>query len=287
MRRRRNGFALLTVLWLVAALSGVVAGALLAARLGAATSRNRIMLSRGWWARESCAEMLLAKYASGQAVRLLDTVDLGRGTWCRAELEDASSRLDLNAASAEALESVIGSDSLVESLLDWRDADELPRASGAEADWYRAHGRRTPRNGPLADVAELRLVRGFDSAEVERLRPLLGTGAGGRLNLNSVPLEILRAVPGMSAEAVEVILRRRLSARPVASTDELLTLLSSEARRHLLDRYQDFSSVALYSPVTLIGHIEGGVRGTRLVSRETLTLVPVTGRLAVLRRATD
>jgi general secretion pathway protein K len=287
MRARRNGFALLTVLWLIAALSGIVAGALLVTRLGATTSRNRILLSRGWWARESCAEILLARYASGQDVRLLDTLDLGRGSWCRAQVEDWASKLDLNVASAEALESVIGSDSLVEALLDWRDADEIPRPQGAEADWYRAHARRLPRNGPLADIAELRLVRGFDSAEVERLRPLLGVGGGGRLDLNSVRPELLQVIPGMSAEAVEAVLRRRLGARQIASTDELLSMLSPAARGQLLGRYQEFSAVALYSPATLVAQVEGGVRGGRPVSRERITFVPVAGRLAVVRRETE
>ena len=42
----RRGFALLTVLWLVAALSAVGAAALAVARIGAGASRNRIALVR-------------------------------------------------------------------------------------------------------------------------------------------------------------------------------------------------------------------------------------------------
>ena len=89
----RRGFALLTVLWLVAALGAVTAAALLAARLGADTTRNRIILARAEWAREACGEILLARYAKDPTVRLVDTVDLGRGTWCRVELEDIAARL--------------------------------------------------------------------------------------------------------------------------------------------------------------------------------------------------
>ena len=37
----------------------------------------------------------------------------------------------------------------------------------------------------------------------------------------------------------------------------------------------------------VVGTVTGGVRGTRLVARVTLTMVPVAGRLAVIRRETE
>src|SRR6266498_1464935 len=98
-----SGFALLAVLWVLTALVALAAAALAVARTGSQATRNRILLARAEWAREACGEILLGRYAQDAAVRSLDTVDLGRGTWCTAALDDPSSRLNLNLADRAAL----------------------------------------------------------------------------------------------------------------------------------------------------------------------------------------
>ena len=62
--------------------------------------------------------------------------------------------------------------SLADALVDWMDADDAPRsASGAEDRYYLAlDPPYVAANRPLADVAELALVRGFDEAVRGRLR---------------------------------------------------------------------------------------------------------------------
>ena len=57
-----------------------------------------------------------------------------------------------------------------DSLLDWLDYDDLPRANGAESGYYARLGI-APRNGMLASVDELARVRGFTPRLVDRLRP--------------------------------------------------------------------------------------------------------------------
>jgi general secretion pathway protein K len=281
----RRGFALLTTLWLVTALSTIAAASLLVARLGLDTTGNRMVLTRARWAREACGAILLARYARDPSTRRVDTLDLGSGAWCRAELEDPEARLDLNLATAEALQRVIGSDSLVDALLDWRDPDDVERPQGAESEWYRIHQRRLPRNGPLADVTEMASIRGFDSVLVRRLALVLTVSGSPRLDLNAAPPELLPLLPGVGEEAVGVILRRRAEGRPLASTDELLSLLSPASRQVLLGQYREFTAMAAYAPGRMVAVLEGGVRGTRPVSREWRTVVPAVGRLAVVRRA--
>jgi hypothetical protein len=251
------------------------------------TTRNRIVLTRARWARETCGEILLARYARDPAVRLVDTVDLGRGSWCRAELESGEARLDLNLASREMLQVLIANDSLVDAFLDWRDSDDVERPRGAESAWYRAHGLRTPRNGPLADVGELSLIRGFDPARADRFASLLGVSGSSRLDLGAVTPELLPLIPGLSADAFGVILRRRAEGRMVGSTDELLTLLPPAARDTLVANLQEFESIAEFRPGRLRALVEGGVRGSHLASRATLTVIPTSGRLAVVRREAD
>lgn len=283
----RRGFALLTVLWLVAALSAVGAAALTAARLGAGASRNRIALIRGAWAREACAEILLAHYATRGVVETVGTTDLGRGTWCQASVEDGGGRLDINRAPREMLRALLGSDSLTDALLDWRDDDDVTRQDGAEAEWYRSEGRRLPRNGNLADVAELELVRGFDHARLGTLGPLITVRGGDQLDVNAAPAAVLATLPGFGAEAVALIVNRRDAGRPLGSTDELLSLLPPSARQPLLSRYQEYTLLAGYSPSRLVVRVEGGVRGERAVSRARLTVVPLPERLAVTRREVE
>src|ERR1041385_5436076 len=103
----RRGFALLAVLWTLTAVAVLTAAVLAAARLGSAATRNRVFLARAGWAREACAEILQARYAQEPSVRHLDSVDLGRGTWCSASLEDPSVKLNLNLADRRALVTVL------------------------------------------------------------------------------------------------------------------------------------------------------------------------------------
>src|SRR6266571_4595373 len=130
-RMSQRGFALLAVLWTLTAITMLTGAAMAVARLGSATTRNRLRLARAAWAREACGEILQARYAQDPSVRRLDSVDLGRNTWCTAALEDPSMKVNLNLADRAALVMVLQGvvhrsapvDSLVDALLDWRDLD--------------------------------------------------------------------------------------------------------------------------------------------------------------------
>src|SRR5438046_8732469 len=108
-RMNRRGFALLAVLWTLTAVTVLAGTAITAARLGSTTTRNRVLLARAAWAREACAEILQARYAQDPSVREVDTVDLGRGTWCTAALDDPSAKLNLNVADRATLVTVVRS----------------------------------------------------------------------------------------------------------------------------------------------------------------------------------
>jgi len=292
----REGFALLAVLWTLTAVTVLTAAALAGARLGSATTRNRVLLARARWAREACAEILQARWASppdplsamrrGGTTATLDSVDLGRGTWCSATLEDPSVKLNLNLADRPALVTVFQAvvhraalvDSLVDALLDWRDPDAVPRPFGDESSGNR--------NGPFADVWELRYVRGFTDSLVAELTPFLTTRGTGAINVNAAAREVLAALPGITEETVSVLLMHRGSVM-LANADALAGLLSPTARATLLASYPEFVRAAVFAPPQLVGVVTGGVRGTPITARVTLTTVPVAGRLAVIRRETE
>ena len=282
----RRGVALLAVLWTLTAITMLAGAAMAVARVGSTTTRNRVLLNRAAWAREACAEILQARYAQDPSVRRLASVDLGRNTWCAAELDDPSVKLNLNLADRAALVTVLQGivhrsalvDSLVDALLDWRDADTVPRPFGDESSGNR--------NGPLADVWELRYVRGFTDSLVTRLAPFLTTRGTGAINVNAAPREVLAAVPGITEETVRVLLMHHGSA-PLANADALAGLLSPSARATLLASYSEFVRAAGFAPPQLVAVVTGGVRGTPLLARLTLTTVPVAGRLAVIRRESE
>lgn len=87
---------------------------------------------------------------------------------------------------------------LGDSLADWLDNNEEPRAGGAETAWYRA---QTPpcevRNGPLATVEELALLKGFEPSTRVKLLPFLTVYGGIQgemitpININTAPIELL------------------------------------------------------------------------------------------------
>lgn len=282
----QRGFALLAVLWVVTALT-VLAGAVVAvAQLGGATTRNRILLARARWAREACVAILLARYAQNPSVRQVERVDLGRGTWCEVSVDEPSAKLNVNLADRAALVSVLqtlvrrGSavDSLANALLDWRDPDAVPRPFGDES--------AANRNGPLADLNELRYVRGFSDSLVVHLSGLLTTRGTGAINVNAAPRAVLATLPGISAEGVEILLRQR-RIQPVTNIDEFVGLLSPASRHTLLASYPEFVRTAVFSPPQLVAVATGGVGGTPITASVNLTLVPVAERLAVIRRETE
>ncbi len=280
----RRGFALVAVLWLLAAVGGLVATALVSLRMGLGASANRIRLERAAWAREACLDILQARFHALGPLPRLDTVDLGRAAWCTVTATDPGSRLNLNRADAATLRLVLGNDSLVEALLDWRDPDDVPRPLGAEADWYRREHRVRPRNGPLASVAELRRIRGFDGERAGQAAAVLGVEGDGLVDLLTAPPAVLAVLPGFPGEIAERVLRQRAAGQPVASLDELAARVSPTSRAVLAAHYQELLSLVRFRPAQLTVHATGGIRGTPITASATLVAVPLADRLAIVRR---
>lgn len=259
----RRGFALLAVLWVLTALTALTGAGMMVARVGYETTRNRVLLARAEWAREACGEILLARFAADPTTRRVDTTDLGRGTWCRAAVDDPAGKLNLNTADPE----------VVARLLHAIDIQPVVAESANAA----------RRRGTIYD---LRQVAGIDSGVAARLAPFVTTRGTGLINVNAARFEVLALLPGMTEEGALVMLNRR-SSRPFHNVDEFVGALSRSARTRLLESYAEFVRAAAFDAPQLIGTIEGGVRGTAIVARATLTMVPVPGRLAIIRRETE
>src|SRR5438876_11054926 len=113
-------------------------------------------------------------------------VDVGRQPlgpgWVEVHVEDEARKLALNAPElADAvprLLALLGLDpGLADALADWTDADDAPRARGAERDWYLAPPPPlVPRDAPFARGGGRALVRGVAAAARARGRTV-GTDA--------------------------------------------------------------------------------------------------------------
>jgi general secretion pathway protein K len=197
--------------------------------------------------------------------------------------------VDVNNADAEQLITLLQAigierpraDSMADALLDWRDPDDVPRALGAERDWYRAAGRFMPRNGPLADVRELRQVRGFDVTSVpDSLLGAIFTVEPGRLLWNRAPIAVLASVPGLSDEALARIAERRAAGMPLSSATDLAAVLSPTARQLLESRWSDVQGLTGDRPDAWVLTARSGMATIEL------RLAAAGARAAVVRRRT-
>ena len=160
----------------------------------------------------------------------------------RAELRDPFATLHLNGASEDQLRRLLlalrvdarRADRLAQAIADWRDADALRRANGAEHDDYlRAGLPLLPDDGPFAAVGRLRFVLGMTDSLYRALAPYVTVMGDAGVNLNAAPRPVLLALPGMTEEAVAFVLGQRAAGARVTDLDRLAASLSPGARTEL------------------------------------------------------
>jgi hypothetical protein len=94
--------------------------------------------------------------------------DLSEGGTVRFGLEDEAGKINVNIAGKAVLMKLPGiTDAMADCLLDYIDADSNPRPNGAEQDYYDQLPKPYRiKNGPLATLEELLLVKGFTGTVV-------------------------------------------------------------------------------------------------------------------------
>ena len=128
--------------------------------------------------------------------------------------------IGLDAAALKRAEAAM--EELKAEFADWMDADSLPRQRGAERDEYIADGLLVlPPNHPVREVDELRDVRGMTPELFAKVRPYLTTFGSGRIDVNSAPVPVLRALTGMTDDVVARILSARSAQRRIRSIAEI------------------------------------------------------------------
>ncbi|UCD36185.1 MAG: general secretion pathway protein GspK, partial [Nitrospiraceae bacterium] len=148
---------------------------------------------------------------------------LGRGSF-EYTIDDEESRLNINTASLDQLKDLFldsgidaeAVDIIVDSIMDWRDTNDLHMLNGAEEDYYRSLDRPySCKDGPFDTLEELLLVRGmtrdilFGSRQDEMngeedeemddfpgVHQYLTVYAPGAININTAGAEVLTVVLG-------------------------------------------------------------------------------------------
>ncbi|MEO8879626.1 MAG: hypothetical protein ABI446_04460 [Gemmatimonadaceae bacterium] len=302
---RRRGFALLAVLWVIVALTALGVSLSLIARQALGAARNRIELTRAEWRAEGCMAQMRASIevyltspprvdahglSGWSALDQLAAADALRIGECEITFRAAGSRLDVNAADEQILETLLTGlrieaprrDSMVAALLDWRDADDDVRDAGAERAWYVHAGRALPRNGNIADVAELRRIRGFEHIALDSVLDV----EPGRVDLNHAPLVVIASLPGLGDEAISRISEMRYERIPVSDLSTFSGTLSPGARQQLLGSFAELSRLTTTEPDAWIVTARASA-GTPMVSAVVeLRIVRAGVRTAIVRRRT-
>ncbi len=247
-----RGVILIALLWILTILSVIAMSFARETFVEVSAARNARDLTDAYYiARAGIASTIHQLYQrmyltqqnpANLAMETVDPIDLGKitGQFGDGEYEvrilDESGKFNLNFVREEelrALMAVIGieppdADIIVDSILDWRDADQVSLANGAEDDYYQAlippYQSRNG-NGLITSVEELLLIRGVtpeyyyghrekmeDGTIVERYglsRYFTAYSVSDRININSAPLQVLLSVQDMPPEAAQMICELR------------------------------------------------------------------------------
>jgi general secretion pathway protein K len=155
---------------------------------------------------------------------------------CELRIMSEAGKININTISEITLRKLIGNlgldvekrDTVVDSILDWRDPDDFLRVNGAENDYYQS--LKEPyrcKNANLDSIEELLLVKGVTpelfygrkaakggeegaKASDVGLKDIFSIYAPGeQVDINSASLPVLRAVLGLPSEVAKAILKAR------------------------------------------------------------------------------
>lgn len=285
IRNRPQGIALIVVMLVIVVLGLLAAGFAYSMKVEMRLARNADSESELIWLGRSGVELAcwyLAQKGRDPAQAGFDSLDqlwaggphgtnqpvsglsleyteLGRGSFS-VEIIDLERRFNLNLARRDTLEKameMLGYDLLsaatvVDSIEDWRDPDDLPLQHGAESRTYLQGPRPyVAKNGPIDDLSELLLVQGITpellwGARAATAQPGLLTSPGAarrlgfgyealprpqigladlfnvfgavQININTASREVLQLLPGMDSNLAQEIVRQRAGVDGVDGT---------------------------------------------------------------------
>lgn len=221
----QRGVALVLVLWALALLTVIAGSFSFSMRTEAVLAQNLVATAQA---------RALADGAVHRGIYELLKPDADAAKWkpdgkiheweageakIRVMITGESGKIDLNTASDVLLKGLLQSGglgeeeslALLDAILDWRDADELPRPNGAElADYVAAGSKYAPSNAPFVTMEELQQVKGMSPALYRNIRGALTVFSGQPgINPALASRQVLLALPGVEAAQVDAYIAQR------------------------------------------------------------------------------
>ncbi len=210
-RNRQSGAALVLVLWLVVLLSVIAGSHARNARIETQLAFNQLngasarMLAESGLNRAVLELLVTSPDQRWQFDGTVYPVEFETGK-VRISIRNAAGLVDLNSADRSVLRALLKlqemseekRDSLVDTILDWRDADDLRRLNGAEDIDYRFAGLDygTPDRG-FKTIDELRYLLGMTKSIFDGMAPYLTVDSGlGRVVSQFAPAELVEMLSG-------------------------------------------------------------------------------------------
>ncbi|HSR10778.1 MAG TPA: hypothetical protein VLS90_04990 [Thermodesulfobacteriota bacterium] len=257
--RDSKGIALMMVLWVIAILSLAALEFCFAMRTEVNITRNyedavRLHAAAEGALQRAIAELLLKHDARLQQIRrntrqgeapvdIQELVTDGREypvsferIQCVFQVRGEGGKVNINRVSDAVLRKIVGNmglegearDVVVDSIMDWKDADDFLRVNGAESEYYRS--LRDPydaKNANLDCIEELLLVKGVtpelfygrkerarEGEAVREVTPGMKDifsiyAAGEQIDINSANLPVLRVVLSLPLEVCRLVMKAR------------------------------------------------------------------------------
>ncbi len=226
--RRQQGIALILVLWLTIMLTVIASGFAFSMRSEVLSARNALTLAQVRAAADGAIERTAfelsrprypSAWASDGQPRLWRDADIA----IVATAVDESAKIDLNSATDALLKGLFENvgraapdvaAGIVDSIVDWRDADDLRRPNGAEeADYRAADLKQKPANAPFETVTELARVKGLTPEIFARVADSLTVHSRQPgINALTASRDVLLALPNATPESVDSYLQQRADA---------------------------------------------------------------------------
>jgi general secretion pathway protein K len=244
-RRGEHGIALLTVLWVVAALALIAAVFMQSGRTQVRLARNLVENAKA----EALADAGVQRALYGLLAAGTDAawradgsshdLKLFAGT-VRITLQDEGGKIDLNRAGEDILVSLFSSvgipaadaREIAAAVADYRDMDSDRRPNGAEDPDYAR--RKLPfgaKDALFARTDELRQAPGVTAKIFERVEPLVTVYSPRRyVDLASAPEAVLRALPYLTnQQRQDILVDRNSGAAALQSTAAVTVTITAEA----------------------------------------------------------
>ncbi len=252
-KSNQKGAALILVLWAVVLLTAIVTEFVFFMRTEANIARNFKEETEAYYAALAGIELAKEEILSAKAQQMhlkesgeliLDEKGepasgekkperkgaLGNSVYSYAII-DEDRKININAATLEQLRQIFRNsgvedseiDTIIDSILDWRDPDNLHRLNGAEEDYYQSLPKPySCKDGPFDTVEELLMVKGIKpemlfgskDSKYKGVSEYFTAKSFNAVNVNTADKAVLDAMFG-SAVAENIIMQR--SAGPILS----------------------------------------------------------------------